>query len=362
MTIVESDAVCCGCSICPFPTIPRASSARNAPRVPRHDIEPAFANHTQGVFTFLLENLGVQDVQFEELITMDPQALAQLHPVYGVIFLFKYPTDTPYTSAEQPLEGTFDHEARETLWFARQTIQNACGTQALLSVLMNKQDKDGREGPEAGYIDIGERLRDFREFTVPLPSEFRGEALSNSELIRDVHNSFAKSSPFADETQRTTGESEDVYHFVAYTPINGTLYEMDGLQPAPIGHGPCTQQQFPNKVMDVLQRRINRYDTAEIRFNLLAMVRDLRIRAKDFGDMDMLEREEKKRRDWQFENALRRHNFVGFAGEVLKGVVAHKLKTGGEDAYKKWVDDATSKMKQRAEKKAGLGEDVEMGD
>ncbi|CAN8095183.1 unnamed protein product [Discula destructiva] len=317
-----------------------------------------------GVFTDLLGNLGVKDVQFEELISMDPDMLAQLHPVYGVIFLFKYPTDTPYTSAEKPLEGTFDHDAANRLFFAAQTIQNACGTQALLSVLMNKQNANGPEGSEAGYIDVGEPLRDFREFTMALPPEFRGEALSNSELIRDVHNSFAKSSPFADETQRTSGESEDVYHFVAYTPVDGVLYEMDGLQPAPISHGPCAQEQFPAKVMDVLQRRINRYDTSEIRFNLLAMVRDLRIQAQNIGDMEMLEREEKKRRDWRFENALRRHNFVGFAGEVLKGVVAQKLKTGGEAAYKEWVDDATKKMTQRLgqKKKAGAEGDVDMSD
>ena len=292
---------------------------------------------------------------------MDPDMLAQLHPVYGVIFLFKYPTDTPYTSAEAPLEGTFDHDAASRLFFAAQTIQNACGTQALLSVLMNKQDPNGPEGREAGYIDVGDRLREFRDFTISLPPEYRGESLSNFELIRDVHNSFAKSSPFADETQRTTGEAEDVYHFVAYTPVDGVLYEMDGLQSAPISHGSCTQDQFPTKVMDVLQRRINRYDTSEIRFNLLAMVRDLRIKAREIGDMEMLEREEKKRRDWRFENALRRHNFVGFAGEVLKGVVAQKLKTGGEAAYKTWVDDATKKMTQRMEQKKKAGaEDVEM--
>lgn len=309
---------------------------------------------------------------------MDPDALAQLHPVYGVIFLFKYPTDTPYTSAEKPHEGTFDHDAAERLFFAAQTIQNACGTQALLSVLMNKQDgapsststsqppppppPPGGEDA-AGYIDIGEKLREFRDFTMALPPEFRGEALSNSELIRDVHNSFAKSSPFADETQRGNGEgSDDVYHFVAYTPVGGTLYEMDGLQPAPISHGPCSQAQFPARVMEVLQRRVARYDAAEIRFNLLAMVRDPRIRARELGDYELLEREERRRRDWRFENALRRHNFVGFAGEVLKGVVAMKLREGGEEAYEKWVGDATAKVTQRMEnkKKAGGGEDVEM--
>ena len=209
-------------------------------------------------------------------------------------------------------------------------------------------------------VDIGEKMREFREFTMVLPPEFRGEALSNSDLIREVHNSFARSSPFVDETQRT-GEAEDAFHFIAYTPINGTLYELDGLQPAPISHGPCTPDSFPTKVVEVLQRRVARYETSEIRFNLLAMCRDLRVRARDFGDEELLAREERKRRDWQFENALRRHNFVGFAGEVLKGVVRSKLREGGDEAVKKWEDESLERRKT-AEKamRRGEGGDVEM--
>ncbi|KAK8035028.1 ubiquitin carboxyl-terminal hydrolase L5 [Apiospora rasikravindrae] len=304
-----------------------------------------------GVFTYLLDNLGVKDVQFEELLTLEPDALASLYPVYGVIFLFKYPTNEPYTSTDKPLDGEFDRDASESLFFAAQTIQNACGTQALLSVLMNKE----------GDVEMGGPLREFREFTMMLPPEFRGEALSNSELIRDVHNSFAKSSPFVDETQRTSGETEDAFHFVAYTPIAGKLYELDGLQPAPISHGPCSTDEFPTKVMDVLQRRIGRYEMSEIRFNLMAMVRDLRIKAREIGDVDMLEREERKRRDWQFENALRRHNFVGFAGAVLQGVVQEKLKEGN-GAYDKWISDAKDASRKRLEsrRKGGGGEDTEM--
>ncbi|KAI0964988.1 ubiquitin carboxyl-terminal hydrolase [Xylaria arbuscula] len=314
-----------------------------------------------GVFTFLLNNLGAKDVQFEELLTLEPDELETLQPVHGVIFLFKYPTDRPYAATDKPLDGTFDHDAAERIFFAAQTIQNACGTQALLSVLLNKDNKES-DSSDSG-VDIGTPLREFRDFTMVLPPEFRGEALSNSELIRDVHNSFAKSSPFVDETQRASGgESEDAFHFVAYTPIDGTLYELDGLQPAPISHGSCTTGEFPAKVIGVLQRRIARYDLAEIRFNLMAMVRDLRVRAREIGDAEALEREEAKRRDWQFENALRRHNFVGFAAAVLKGVVADKLAEGGDAAYTKWIDDAKAKTRQRLEskRKGGGGEDVEM--
>ena len=315
----------------------------------------------------MLDNLGVKDVQFEELLTLEPEALAPLHPVYGVIFLFKYPTDRPYASADKPLDGEFDHDAAERLFFASQTIQNACGTQALLSVLLNKVGDGGEEGADGPTIDIGERLRDFREFTMVLPPEFRGEALGNSELIREVHNSFARSSPFADETQRgPDAETEDAFHFVAYAPVGGTLYELDGLQPAPISHGPCAEADFPRRVMDVLQRRVQRYDLAEIRFNLLAMCRDLRVSARALGDAEALTREDRRRRDWQFENALRRHNFVGFAGAVLKAVVASKVAEDGEGAgaYEKWIDESAKRTRHRLEtrRKGGGGEeDIEMG-
>ncbi|KAG6008811.1 hypothetical protein E4U21_003840 [Claviceps maximensis] len=289
-----------------------------------------------GVFTSLIENLGVKDVQFEELLTLDPSELVTLQPLYGVIFLFKYPTDRPYATPDGPIDGSFDQEASQQIFFARQTIHNACATQALLSVLMNKTS-DG--------VEIGSQMRDFRDFTMVLPPDLRGEALSNFDLIREVHNSFARSSPFADETQRTDGEAEDAFHFIAYTPVNGILYELDGLQPAPISHGPCDADSFPTKIVDVLQRRVARYESTEIRFNLLAMCRDLRIRARDFGDQELLAREDGKRREWHFENALRRHNFIGFAGEVLKGVVGKKLEQGGDSAVDAWIGESLERRR-----------------
>lgn len=149
-------------------------------------------------------------------------------------------------------------------------------------------------------------------------------------------------------------EDDDVYHFIAYTPINGQLYELDGLQPAPITHGPCSFEEFPDKIIPVLQRRIERYPADEIRFNLLAMVRDLRIRAREIGDQQWLYREEQKRNAWQWENALRRHNFVGFVSEALKGVVRSKLKEGG-GAYEKWVEDAKARTEVRMKERGARG-------
>lgn len=171
-----------------------------------------------------------------------------------------------------------------------------------------------------------------------------------------MHNSFARSSPFVDETQRSTtaADDDDVYHFVAYAPIGNTLYELDGLQPAPISHGRCTFDEFPNKVIPVLQRRVARYPPSEIRFNLLAMVADPRVRAREVGDWEVLEAERRKRDGWRWENALRRHNFVGFVGEVLRGVVRGKVR-GGPDAYGEWVEEAKGRTAARGKERARRG-------
>ena len=96
-------------------------------------------------------------------------------PVYGVIFLFRYPTQPQNGSLAAQTksterDGTLDHPAAESLFFASQTIQNACGTQALLSVLLN-HDK-AAEGDEG--IEIGEALRGFRGFVEGFPAEVCG--------------------------------------------------------------------------------------------------------------------------------------------------------------------------------------------
>jgi ubiquitin carboxyl-terminal hydrolase L5 len=82
------------------------------------------------------------------------------------------------------------------------------------------------------------------------------------------------------------------------------------------------------------------------------MVRDLRIRALEIGDQDWLYREKQKRSAWQWENALRRHNFIGFINEMLKGVVRSKLEEG-DAAYDQWVEEASSKTKARMGGKSG---------
>ncbi|KAJ5788982.1 uncharacterized protein N7518_005993 [Penicillium psychrosexuale] len=290
----------------------------------------------EGLFTSLIETLGVKDTQFEELISLDADTIRALG-LRRNLPLQMDPRSFRRTR-RSPLDGTYDPAATDKLFFAAQTIQNACGTQAILSVILNHDDP---ASPQPA-IELGDELRSFKDFTTGFPPELRGEALSNSEAIRSAHNSFARASPFADETARPQDDEKgaDVYHFIAYTPVNGTLYELDGLQPHPISHGPCGAAEFPERVIEVLQRRIARYPPEETHFNLMAVVRDPRGRAREIGDVETLEREERKRAAWQWENTLRRCNF---------GVVGVKEKDPEGKAYGEWVEGAKKETRKKLE-------------
>lgn len=213
---------------------------------------------------------------------------------------------------------------------------------------------DVGEGEGGEKVDLGEDLREFKNFAMMLPTDLRGEALSNSERIREAHNSFARASPFAvDQRAAEEGEEgEDAFHFVAYVPVNGTLYELDGLREAPLNHGVCSKEEFPEKVVEVVRRRVEGFPTGELRFALLAVCGDLRERARRMGDGEGVEREERRRREWVWENALRRWNFVGFGAEVLRKVVGEKVREG-EGGFEEWVGEARRATKKRRE---GRGE------
>ena len=86
-------------------------------------------------------------------------------------------------------------------------------------------------------------------------------------------------------------------------------------------------------------------------------MRDGRIRAKEAGDDMALQREEEKRGQWEWENMLRRHNFLGFVGELLKQMTRDKLKKGNGE-YEKWLEEAregTGNERERMKGKDGDG-------
>eukprot|EP01024_Parvocaulis_polyphysoides_P031077 TRINITY_DN28174_c0_g1_i1.p1 TRINITY_DN28174_c0_g1~~TRINITY_DN28174_c0_g1_i1.p1 ORF type:complete len:327 (-),score=55.13 TRINITY_DN28174_c0_g1_i1:186-1115(-) len=273
-----------------------------------------------GVFTELIEQMGVKGVQVEELISLDAQELQALNPVYGLIFLFKWKQGEKTNP-----HGKLAINPPHNLFFANQVVPNACATQAVLSVLMNR--------PE---IEIGEKLREFRDFVADFTPEIKGATLTNSETIRKAHNSFARPEPLIPDERQSSG-TEDAYHFVAFVPVEGRLYELDGLQQAPIDLGECNSDNWLPLVCTVIQEKIQmRLEQAnEHTFNLMAIIRNRKevlLEQKQQliqqGEDEegfliqsinkQIQMEEIKFQKWRDENIRRKHNYIPFIYNFLK--------------------------------------------
>ncbi len=65
----------------------------------------------------------------------------------------------------------------------------------------------------------------------------------------------------------------DTYHYVSFVPINGRLFELDGLKEYPIDHGPWAESE---KWTDLFQRTVTQrlLESQDCLFNLLALVPD----------------------------------------------------------------------------------------
>ncbi|KAL6260282.1 hypothetical protein P5V15_007814 [Pogonomyrmex californicus] len=115
--------------------------------------------------------------------------------------------------------------------------------------------------------------------------ENKGWAIGNTPELACAHNSHAM--PQAKRRQdKNTGVSTgrftgEAFHFVSYVPINGRLFELDGLKPYPMDHGPWKEheewtEQFRRVITDRLGMATGE-QLQDIRFNLMAVVPDRRL-------------------------------------------------------------------------------------
>jgi hypothetical protein len=76
--------------------------------------------------------------------------------VHGLIFLFKW--------VSEPDDRAVVADGAGGPYFAKQVINNACATQALLNILLN-----------CPGVQIGDELANFKSFTQDLPSDVSSE-------------------------------------------------------------------------------------------------------------------------------------------------------------------------------------------
>ncbi|CAH2229408.1 jg14867 [Pararge aegeria aegeria] len=226
-----------------------------------------------GLFTLLLEDFGVKGVQVEEIYDLHKPLES---PVYGFIFLFRWIEErrSRRKFVEQIESFVRDEETINNIFFAQQMVPNSCATHALLSILLNCPN-----------LHLGETLSRLKHHTLGMNPENKGWAIGNTPELACAHNSHAipqarkKTEKNAGvSTGRFTGEA---YHFVSFVPINGSLFELDGLKPYPTDHGPwASDDDWTEKFRRMISERLGR-DAGEqmhdIRFNLMAVVPDRRI-------------------------------------------------------------------------------------
>ncbi|KAJ1511295.1 hypothetical protein HMI54_000650 [Coelomomyces lativittatus] len=139
-------------------------------------------------------------------------------------------------------------------------------------------------------------------------------------------------------------DAEDNFHFIAYVPIDGCIYELDGLLGGPVQVGKfdvSESKSWVRNLLPVLEHRMNSYYGREIRFSILSVIRSKLDRLEEQlkkvneqaqnGTLSMevaenernlllskiIEQKEKHQR-YKKENACRRHNFVPLIFEILK--------------------------------------------
>ncbi|KAI1309084.1 Ubiquitin carboxyl-terminal hydrolase calypso [Halotydeus destructor] len=264
-----------------------------------------------GLFTLLVEDFGCKGVQVEEIYDLQRTNLVD-GQAYGFIFLFKWleerrsrtrdrykptyslsnGTNSSDSSSKNLPQPVYIEDAAviNTLFFAQQIIPNSCATHALLSVLLN-----------CSTVELGPLLARIKEHTKDMNPENKGYAIGNAPELAKVHNSHASlqdTEPPANvekisvgttarSMNQRNGITADSFHFVSYVPINGRLYELDGLKRCPIDHGPIEAgQDWTEKFRKIITQRIAKEQNCQtsgdgmshdIRYNLMAVVPDRRI-------------------------------------------------------------------------------------
>lgn len=136
-------------------------------------------NHILGVDTYLGENNKTLDKEnnvvdvielYKNNICMEDKynKLLKHHSyIYGIIFLFnigKHYKNNKY----------IEHNVPDNLFFAKQVIPNACATQAILSIVLNKD------------IELNDEIKNIKTFSLNFDSSMKGLTLSNCTFLHNI--------------------------------------------------------------------------------------------------------------------------------------------------------------------------------
>ncbi len=123
---------------------------------------------------------------------------------------------------------------------------------------------------------------------MPSTSSFTYQSSQNSTAY-STSSSFNKTTSISD----CSSSAAEIFHFICFVPIEGRLYELDGLKPYPVDHGPLSisdpTYNWTNKFKSIIRHRLSSFNNGqqhhEIRFNLMALVPDKMVQLSEEIDI-----------------------------------------------------------------------------
>lgn len=189
----------------------------------------------------------------EELLQMVPR------PVHAVMLLYPLtPKSEAYSAAEAERIAKEGQKISDNVFYMRQTIGNACGTIGLLHAL-------GSHTEALGITDDS-ILGRFYSKAKQLDPEARAKLLEEDGGIASAHSDAVN-----DGDTNVPDITEQInLHFICFTVVDGTLYELDGRKEHAIAHGPATEATCLESSARVIKDFMKR-DPENLNFNAVCL-------------------------------------------------------------------------------------------
>lgn len=205
------------------------------------------------------ERLGLDasSANFVDILSTDDWALEMVpRPVLGVLMVFPISEKSEAHRAEEKARIEKDGQTvSDEIFYTKQYVGNACGTIGLMHAVLNARQQI--------RLKEGSWFERFAQNTVDSSPQDTGRALEDDTEIEEAHVAAA-----------AVGQSEVIEetnaHFVCFSCVAGSLYELDGRKDAPINHGPSSPSSLLEDACRVVKQFMER-DPEEMRFSLVAL-------------------------------------------------------------------------------------------
>ncbi|OTF70026.1 ubiquitin carboxyl-terminal hydrolase isozyme L3-like protein [Euroglyphus maynei] len=191
---------------------------------------------------------------------VDEMGIFEFHDALAYIFL--YPTKSYRRLGEfEPLDN---NDRIRNIFFMRQYVHNSCGSVALFHAYINTIATDKLTGADSLIDRFFQENRDRT-------AEERGQSFATNSLLRQLHHDASMRGQSQLPSQEQLSKID--YHYVAFVPHNGHIFELDGRQSSPIihtGQVVIDKDNFKREALNIIKQYMQ-LDPDSLEYSLLAL-------------------------------------------------------------------------------------------